>query len=95
MNVLRREVKASALVSDTPEGLFDVRTCVPLTFFFQLLSSLCLEDWHVSDLLNTLSLYFGWVQVLSALFSDEQLLFIVQLFPFIMAHIYTDVLNIL
>lgn len=60
---------------------------VSLTVCFQLLSSLCLEDWRVSDLLNTLTLYFGWVQALSALFSDEELLFIVQLAPFIIAHI--------
>lgn len=82
-------------MSDTPEGLFDIRTRVSFTICFQLLSSLCLEDRHVSDLLNTLSFYFAWVQALPALFSCEDLLFIVQLAPFIVSHIFTDLLNIL
>lgn len=59
-----------------PRRLTHLRGClvwepVHLSFIlcFQTLSSLCLENWHMSDLIDTVTLHFCWVQYSAALFS--------------------------
>lgn len=69
LSALRRQVKTSARASDPPERLFGVRTCTSLFHSLFADSSLCLENWHMSDLIDTITLHFCWVQYSAALFS--------------------------